>query len=106
MKKGIRIFLVLLTFIFFAQVCFANYAINPEVQKSITEYDEKQTDYDPEKKERKKRPGLAIIVVVLIILGIAVGVVLLVSVIYALIMGIEDVVDMNFSNGAVVLDGL
>ena len=36
MKKSVKILLALLAVIFFAQVCFANYTINPEIPNTIS----------------------------------------------------------------------
>lgn len=74
MKKGTKIILALLAVIFFAQVCFANYAINPEVKKSITDYDEKQTGNHQLGSVEEQRRWLlkAVIIAALVIIAIVI----------------------------------
>ena len=75
MNKSIKIFISLLAFIFFAQACFANYTINPEVQKSITEYAEKRITHDKMNKDQKRK--VRKVIIILVLLGFVVGVVIL-----------------------------
>ena len=76
MKKEIRIFFAFLDFNFFAQACLANYAINPEVKKSITEYDKNQTDNDQDAINKnvtgynKREKVVVTIIVSLLIVGV------------------------------------
>ena len=77
MKKSIKIFISLLAFIFFVQVCFANYTINPEVQKSITEYAEKRITHDKMNKDQRRKARTVIILIALLGL-VVVGVVFVV----------------------------
>ena len=71
-----------LAFLFFSQVCFANYAINPEVQKSITKYDEKQTDNEQmehDKTQEKIDKVVKGVLIYWLILAVLILVVLLVT---------------------------
>ncbi len=77
MKKGIRIFLAFLAVLFFAQVCFANYSINQEIQNSITVYDEKQTVKDQIEHDKTQEKIDKVVKVILISFLILFGIILL-----------------------------
>ena len=89
MKKSIKIFISLLSFIFFAQVCFASYAINPEVQKSITEYAEKQANDDESKYEKRQKivkvvKIVGVVVLILVVVNLVVYLVALIMMVNAM----------------------
>ena len=69
MKRGIRIFLALLAFNFFAQVCFAPYTINPDIPDKINP---ERPESNPDEVQKVDRTGRIIIWTIVVVAGLGI----------------------------------